>query len=127
MREQPTCEFIVLAYASDPAKEDLLPVAIAARELGGGIASGLILHVSAFLPMVIRPAHLNYLHDLFDDWRSVKGDHLDSLFSEIRGLSSGPIRTFSTGFCTQDDLSGLAARFLATPELCKDSGRTRES
>jgi hypothetical protein len=107
MMDQPTCEFVVLAYVSDVAQGDLLPVAFAARELGSDDARGLILHVSAVLGTVVSKPHLDYMYEIFEDWREASSDKLDDLFRELRELSAGPLRTQNYGFCPIGDLTKL--------------------
>jgi hypothetical protein len=116
MRDQPTCEFVVLTYASDPAHVSLLPVAIAARELGSDDARGLMLHVPVVLGTVVSKRHLDYIYELFAGWREVTSDKLDDLFRELRELSSGPLRTQNYGFCSIGDLSQLVDQILGANE-----------
>lgn len=122
MRDQSTCEYVVLAYVSDPAQVGLLPVAVAARELGSDDTRGLMLHVPAVLGTVVSRRHLDYMHELFEGWREVASDKLDDLFRELRELSSGPLRTQNCGFCFIGDLARLVNQILGTNEQLKVDG-----
>lgn len=121
MESQLECEFVVLAYASDATQEDLLPVAIAARELGPEHARGLMLHIPAVLAITVSKRHLDYLHELFESWREMAGDRLDALFQELRELSSGPLRTREVGYCSIGDLPLLVNKVLGANELFNES------
>jgi hypothetical protein len=112
MADQPTCEFVVLAYVSDPTQETLLPIAVAGRELSLGKPRGLILHVAVVVGTTVSERHQEYLYDLFESWRTLDNDKLDELFRDIRELSSGPLRTQDSGFCSSDDLPRLAGEVL---------------
>ncbi len=121
MTDRPTYEFVVLAYVSDPMRQDFLPVAVAGRQLGSNTTGTLALHVAAVLRNIVSKGHLDYLDDLFASWRDVSGDQLDSLFRELRELSSGPLRTQETGFCSIEDFPRIADRALRV------DGKRRES
>jgi hypothetical protein len=116
MRDQDTCEYVILAYASDSALEALSPIVVAARELGSDDARGLMLHVPAVLTTVVSQRHLEYMYELFEDWREVTNGKLDDLFRELRELSSGPLRTHGYGFCSIGDLPRLVNDALKTDE-----------
>jgi hypothetical protein len=122
MRDQDTCEYIILAYASDPAHQALSPVVVAARELGSDDARGLMLHVPAVLATAVSEGHLEYIYELFEDWRQVTDDRLDDLFRELRELSSGPLRTHGYGFCSIGDLPRLVNEALKTDEHLRVDG-----
>jgi hypothetical protein len=125
MEHQLQCEFVVLAYASDVTQEDLLPVVIAARELGPERTRGLMLHVPAVFGTAVSKRHLDYLHELFESWRAVANDQLEALFRELRELGSGPLRTQDAGYCRVDDLPGLVNRlFGANEQFNESTGRT---
>jgi hypothetical protein len=95
---------------------------VAARELGADGAQGLMLHVPAVLATVVSDRHLEYMHELFEDWRAVASDRLDDLFRELRELSSGPLRAQGYGFCSIDDLPRLVNEALKTDEHLKVDG-----
>ncbi len=88
-----------------PSKRGLLPIAIAARELGLDKPDGLVLHVAIIVETVVSERHLEYLYDLVASWRELVSDKLDALFREMRELSSGPLRTQYSGFCFSLDFS----------------------
>jgi hypothetical protein len=116
MEHQVKCEFVVLAYASDATQEGLLPVAIAARELGSGDARGLMLHVRTVLETRVSKRHLDYLHELFESWGEMARDQIDALFRELRELSSGPLRAQDAGYCSIGDLPRLVNQVLGAYE-----------
>jgi hypothetical protein len=122
MRDQDTCEYVVLAYVSDPAHQAFLPVVVAARELGSDDARGLMLHVPAVLAMVVSERHLDYMHELFEGWREVADDKLSDLFRELRELSSGLLRTHGYGFCSVGDLPRLVNEVLKIDEHLRVDG-----
>jgi hypothetical protein len=125
MEHQLQCEFIVLAYASDTTQDELLPIAIAARELASENAR-LMLHVPAVLGATVSKRHLDYMHELFESWREVANDQLDALFREFRELSAGPLRTQDAGYCPLEDLPRLVNRVLGADEQFDEShGRSR--
>ncbi len=104
MTEQNICEFVVLAYAPDPVKEELSPLAVVARAIVPNGDGPLIIHVAAVAEAISSTRHLQYLHDLFESWRGMTGSDLDPLFSEISELSSGPLRSQRIGSCLLRDL-----------------------
>jgi hypothetical protein len=116
MNEELKCEFIVLAYVSDPLQKSLSPVAVIGRELGSGNTRRLLLHVATVLQTVASKRHLDYLHDLFESWREVAGDGIDILFQEIGELSSGPLRAISSGFCSINDLPRVVGHVFRLPD-----------
>jgi hypothetical protein len=120
-RDQATCEYIVLAYALDPAREAVSPVAVAIRELDSDDAR-LMLHVPTLLGAVVSKRHLDYIHELLGNWRGVASDELDNLFRELRELSSGPLRTQNYGFCSYCDLPRLVNEVLGANEQLKADG-----
>lgn len=122
MSDQPTCEFVVLAYVSDPAQEGLLPVVVATRELGSDADRRLILHVPAVLGTVVSKRHLDYMYELFEGWRAAGSDRLDDLFRELQELSSGPLRTLTHGFCLIGELPQLVNQILGSNEHLEIDG-----
>ena len=104
MTEQNICEFVVLAYASDPVQEEPSPMAVVARVIGPNGGGPLIIHVAAVAEAIANTRHLQYLHELFESWRGMTGSDLNPLFSEIRELSSGPLRSQRIGSCLLRDL-----------------------
>lgn len=122
MRDQVTCEYVILAYASDPAHQALSAVVVATRVLDSDDAGGLTLHVPAVLATVVSERHLEYMHELFEGWREVANDKLDVLFRELRELSSGPLRTHGYGFCAIGEIPRLVNEALKTDEHLKVDG-----
>jgi hypothetical protein len=121
MRDQTTCEYVVLAYVMDPAHEALQPVAVAARELGSDDAR-LMLHIPTDFPTVVSVRHLDYMNILIEDWREIPNDRLGDLFRELRELSSGPLRAQSYGFCSIGELPRLVKEVLGANEQLKVDG-----
>jgi hypothetical protein len=58
MRDQSTCEYVVLGYASDSAQEELSPVVVAARTSSDD-RRGLMLHVPSVLGTIASKRHLD--------------------------------------------------------------------
>jgi hypothetical protein len=113
-KNQPTCEFVVLGHAQGSLDAALTPVGIVVRELGWNSTPELRLYVPAVLGTTLSQPHLDYLHELFQDWRSTPNEGLDALFSELRELSSGPLRAQESGRCSMNELPGLVNRVLGT-------------
>lgn len=122
MKDQPECEFIVLAYVLDRTQDTMSPVAVVAREVAAKTEQGLILHLAAVIGTVASKRHLEYLYELFGSWQGMAGDRLGALFEELRELSSGPLRIHSSGSCSIGDLSHVVNQALgANEELNKPS------
>jgi hypothetical protein len=116
MKDQSQCEYVVLVYASAPAQERPVTLAVVARDLVASDTRRLILHVTAALPTGTSSRHLEYVHDLFESWREVSGDSIDQLFEEIRDLSSDLLRAESSGFCSVANLRHVVDHALGTTE-----------
>jgi hypothetical protein len=121
MRDQSTCEYVVLAYTSDLADEAPSPLAVAARELTSDDAR-LMLHVPAVFGAAVSKRHVDYIYELFEDWRGAASERLDNLFRELRELSSGPLRTLNYGFCSCGDLPRLVNEVLGANEQLNVDG-----
>lgn len=112
MQADGKCEYIVLGYVSHHLQDEMMPVAVVGREIGPTNAAELRLHIAAVLGTIAGKSHLDYLHELFASWRETPVDRLDSLFSELRELSAGPVRTHSSGFCSITDFPKMVEQAL---------------
>lgn len=121
-----TAEFVVLAYVPDPTREEMVPIAVAAREVGTVDNARLVLYVIPTLAKLVSKRHLDYLNELLQSWRQVSGDEVATLFCQLQELSRGPLSVQRSGSCAIGDLPQLATRVLG-PNEALDALPARES
>ncbi len=111
-----TAEFVVLAYVPDPTREEMVPIAVAAREVGTVDNARLLLYVIPTLAKLVTRRHLDYLNELLQNWRQVSGDEVAALFCQLQELSRGPLSVQRSGSCAIGDFPQLATRVLGPNE-----------